>query len=46
MVKDSNDDALQEWSAENPDLMHLVESSGNKPSSIPRPIPTLGAATN
>lgn len=26
--------------------MHLLESSGNKLSSIPRPIPTSGATTN
>ena len=45
-VEDSDDDALQEWSVENPDLMPSVESSGNKPSSVPRPIPTPGAATN
>lgn len=46
MVEDSNNNAVQEWSAENPDLIHSIESSGNKPLSIPKPIPTPGAATN
>lgn len=44
--ENSDDDALQELSAKNPNLMYLVESSGNKPLAIPGPIPTPGAAIN
>ncbi len=46
IVQDSDDNVLQEWSAKNPDLMYLVEFSGNKPSYIPGPIHTPGAAIN
>ena len=46
MVKESNNDTFQELFIENPDLMHLVESSGNKLLFISRLIPTPGAATN
>lgn len=46
MVKDSNNNIYQEWSAKNLDLMHLVKSSNNKPLSIPRLIPTPDAAIN
>ncbi len=46
MVEDSDNDILQDVSAENLDLMNLVESSGNKLLPIPRPIHTPGMATN
>lgn len=46
IVENSDNDALQEWFAKNLDLIHLVESSGNKLLSIPGPIPTSSTATN
>lgn len=46
IIKNFANDALQEWSAKNPDLIHSVKSSGNKPLSIFRSILILGAVTN
>lgn len=46
IVEDFNNDIFQEWLAKNPDLIHSVESSGNKLLSILGPISTLGVATN
>lgn len=46
MVEDSNNDILHEWSVENLDLIHLIESSSNKLLSILGPILISGTATN
>lgn len=46
MDENFDDDTLQELSAKNPNLIYLIESSGNKPLSIHGLIPTPGAVTN
>lgn len=46
IVEDLNDDVLQEWSAENPDLIYSVKSNSNKPLSISKPISAFGMTTN
>lgn len=46
IVKDFVNDTLQGWSAKNPDLIHLIDFSGNKLLFIHRLIPTPDAATN
>ncbi len=46
MVEDFDNDVLQEWSTKNPDLIYLIESSGNKLLFFPRPIPIPGAGIN
>lgn len=46
MVKNFDDNTLQEQFAENPDLIHFVKSNSNKPLSISRPIPSPNIVTN
>lgn len=46
MVKDFDDNTLQEQLSENPDLIHFVKSNSNKPLSISRPIPISSIVIN
>lgn len=46
MVEDSDNNALQEWSTKNLDLMYFIEFSGNKLSFILGSIPIFGITTN
>lgn len=46
MIENFNNDAFHEWFTKNPDLMYLIKSCSNKPSSISRPILTSIVATN